>query len=195
MKFCLFSSTGYIVPLLVSNFSLKGWSQTWDNDHLRIATTWPQRPPFWSPNVGLYNIKLPLNNDHLSTTAEVPRVVVRCTQVWMNVIKKREFKKSSIICWWEKVFQDWVKKISKWLHLKHFCGCVNIILLFGIYSLDLNLVFSSYVITTTVKLSLNHHLKIFCSTTKFKKLFWRIFCSTHDFSRHTTFIPLFRIST
>ncbi len=44
-------------------------SQTWVNDHLRITTTCPQRPPFWSPNLSLYNTNLPLNNDHLLTTA------------------------------------------------------------------------------------------------------------------------------
>jgi len=41
-------------------------SQTW---HLRIATTCLQRPPFWSPIFSFYNMNLPLNNDHLSTTA------------------------------------------------------------------------------------------------------------------------------
>ncbi len=45
------------------------YSQTWVNDHLRIATTCLQRPSFWSPNLSLYNTTLPLNNDHLSTTA------------------------------------------------------------------------------------------------------------------------------
>ncbi len=45
------------------------YSQTWVNNHLQITTTCLQRPPFWSPNLSLYNIKLPLNKDHLSTTA------------------------------------------------------------------------------------------------------------------------------
>jgi hypothetical protein len=45
------------------------YSQTWVNDHLRIATTCLQRPSFWSPNLSLCNTTLPLNNDHLSTTA------------------------------------------------------------------------------------------------------------------------------
>ncbi len=40
------------------------YSQTWANDHLRIATTCLQRPPLWSPNLSLYNINLPLNNGH-----------------------------------------------------------------------------------------------------------------------------------
>ncbi len=38
-----------------------------DQRHLRIATTCLQRPPFWSSNFSFY--KLPLNNNHLSTTA------------------------------------------------------------------------------------------------------------------------------
>ena len=54
--------------LLLSLAILK-YSQTWVNDHLRIATTCLQRPLFWSPNLRLHNINLPLNNDHLSTTA------------------------------------------------------------------------------------------------------------------------------
>jgi len=45
------------------------YSQTWVNDHLRIATTCLQRPQFWGPNFNFHNIKLPLNNDHLSTMA------------------------------------------------------------------------------------------------------------------------------
>ncbi len=32
------------------------YSQTWANDHLRIVTTWLQRPPFWIPNLDFYNI-------------------------------------------------------------------------------------------------------------------------------------------
>jgi len=46
------------------------YSQTWVNDHLRITTTTClQRPQFLGPNFNFYNIKLPLNNDHLSITA------------------------------------------------------------------------------------------------------------------------------
>ncbi len=45
------------------------YSQTWVNDHLRMTTTCLQRPLFWAPDFNFYNIKLPLNNDHLSTTA------------------------------------------------------------------------------------------------------------------------------
>jgi len=40
------------------------YSQTWANDHLRIVTTL-----FGSPNFNSYNMKLPLNNDHLSIMA------------------------------------------------------------------------------------------------------------------------------
>ena len=45
------------------------YSQTWANDHLRIATTCQQRPLFWGPIFNYYNIMLPLNHDQLSTTA------------------------------------------------------------------------------------------------------------------------------
>ena len=45
------------------------YSQTWVNDHLWTTTTCLQRPPFWGPIFTFYNIKLPLNNDHLSITA------------------------------------------------------------------------------------------------------------------------------
>jgi hypothetical protein len=34
-----------------------------------LTTICLQRPQYLIPNVGLYNINLPLNNDHLSTTA------------------------------------------------------------------------------------------------------------------------------
>ncbi len=37
--------------------------------HLRIATTCQQRPPFWSPNLILFNMEVPLNNDHMAATA------------------------------------------------------------------------------------------------------------------------------
>ncbi len=43
--------------------------QTCVNDHLRITTTCLLWPSFWSPNYRFYNINLPLNNNHLSTTA------------------------------------------------------------------------------------------------------------------------------
>ncbi len=47
------------------------YSQTWADDHLRIATTWLQWPSFWCPNLIFYNIEPPLNNDHLSTKTTV----------------------------------------------------------------------------------------------------------------------------
>ncbi len=34
-----------------------------------LTTACLQRPPFWSPNLSLYNKKLLMNNDHLATTA------------------------------------------------------------------------------------------------------------------------------
>jgi hypothetical protein len=45
------------------------YSQTWVNAHLRITTTCLQRPLFRGPNFNFHNIKLPLNNDPLPTTA------------------------------------------------------------------------------------------------------------------------------
>ena len=47
---------------------LQSYSQTWTNDHLRITITWLQRPQFLGTIFTLFSIKLPLNNDHLSTT-------------------------------------------------------------------------------------------------------------------------------
>ncbi len=44
------------------------YSQTWANIHLQIATTCLQRPPFLGHISNFYSIRLPLNNDHLSTT-------------------------------------------------------------------------------------------------------------------------------
>ncbi len=52
---------------VISDFHTCHCSQTWANDHLPMTTTSLQRPPFWCPNFSFYNIKLPLNNDHLST--------------------------------------------------------------------------------------------------------------------------------
>ena len=50
--------------------TLQAWlnSQTWANDHLWIATTCPLRPLFWGFILDFNSIKVPLNNDHLSTT-------------------------------------------------------------------------------------------------------------------------------
>jgi len=45
------------------------YSQTWAIDHLQTATTYLQRPLFCGPIFLVYSIKVPLNNDHLSTTA------------------------------------------------------------------------------------------------------------------------------
>jgi hypothetical protein len=45
------------------------YSQTWVNNYLWITTTCLQRPHFWGPKFNFHNKKLPLNNDHLSTTA------------------------------------------------------------------------------------------------------------------------------
>ena len=45
------------------------YSQTWVNNHLRIAAPYKQRPPYRGSIFNIYNIMQPLNNDHLSTTA------------------------------------------------------------------------------------------------------------------------------
>ena len=55
----------------MTNGFVSKYSQTWANDHLRITTTCVQRPLFWGPIFTFYSIKLPLNNDHLSTTATI----------------------------------------------------------------------------------------------------------------------------
>ncbi len=52
---------------------------------LRITTTCLQRPQFWNPNLGFYNINQPLNNDQLSMTAINlgPRGWLLQTQIWL----------------------------------------------------------------------------------------------------------------
>jgi hypothetical protein len=64
--FASFVITNPSLLFLIHNFK---YSQTWVNDHLRITTTCMQRPLFLGPNFNFHNIKLALNNDHLSTTA------------------------------------------------------------------------------------------------------------------------------
>jgi len=62
------------------------YSQTWANDHLQIATTCSQRPPFWGPNYTFYNI-----NDLQTTTTCQQRPLIlgpedgRCTLVWLYI--------------------------------------------------------------------------------------------------------------
>ncbi len=69
-------------------WKINNYSQTWVNDHLRITTTCLQRPLFRGSNFNVHNIKLPLNNDHLSTTAKNfgPREGGRYTHVWLYLI-------------------------------------------------------------------------------------------------------------
>jgi len=45
------------------------YSQTWVNNHLRIMTTCLERPLFWGLDFNFHYKKLPLNNNHQSTTA------------------------------------------------------------------------------------------------------------------------------
>ena len=54
--------------LTKSNYR-SNYSQTWASNHLWITTTCLQQPQCWGLFFNLYSIKLPLNNDHLSTTA------------------------------------------------------------------------------------------------------------------------------
>ncbi len=54
-------------------------SQT--NNYIRNVITCSKWTPSWGPNF-LYNKKLPLNNDHLSTMGPE---VVNCTQVWLYI--------------------------------------------------------------------------------------------------------------
>ncbi len=44
------------------------YSQTWVNDHIRITTNCLQRPPFLGSLCNIHIKKLPLVNDHLTTT-------------------------------------------------------------------------------------------------------------------------------
>jgi len=52
------------------------YSQTWVNDHLWIATTCLQRPPFWKSQFEMLLLKWSLTNYHLSTTTITFGVVV-----------------------------------------------------------------------------------------------------------------------
>jgi len=71
------------------------YSQTWANDHLRIATTCLQRPLFCGPVFLVYSIKVPLNNDHLSTTATIfgsrgwPLYTGLTVHKWRHNLKKK----------------------------------------------------------------------------------------------------------
>ncbi len=67
VKFLVYFLTAYCNN--ISNIWFTKYSQTWVNDRLRITTTCLHRPLFWDPNFYFHNIKLHLNNDHLSTTA------------------------------------------------------------------------------------------------------------------------------
>jgi hypothetical protein len=70
---------------------MKVYSQTWDNDHLRIATTCLLRPPFCGPNWNFYFM-----NDHWNTTTCQQWSLFlgpkcgRCTQVWLYLQPSKE---------------------------------------------------------------------------------------------------------
>ena len=67
---------------------------TYKPDHLRIATTCQQQPPFLGPIFNFYNTKLPLNNNHLSTTAPFLGFNGgQSTQVWLYFKKSTNCKK------------------------------------------------------------------------------------------------------
>ena len=69
-------------PLSVYYFKINNFG---DTEKPELTTTSEYRPPaFWGPNFTFYNIKLLLNNDHLSTTTTNLGSRVeggRCTQV------------------------------------------------------------------------------------------------------------------
>ena len=77
---------------------LSKYSQTWVNDHLRIATTFLQWPPFWSP-ILIFNYI----NDLWTTTTCLQRPLFWglkrgcCTQVWLYVKAKYVFKSQLFI--------------------------------------------------------------------------------------------------
>ncbi len=74
-------------------------NQTWFNEHLRIATTSLQRPPFWGPILNFYNIKTtsekrsPVNNGQ---KFGVSRVIV------INRFGNIFLFSSEIFCGWKK---------------------------------------------------------------------------------------------
>ncbi len=63
------SSSSNVFPLLTTFNINDNYSQTWANDHLRIATTCLWWLLFWSPNISLYKTNLHLKKDHLSKPA------------------------------------------------------------------------------------------------------------------------------
>ncbi len=64
---CLKIEIFWLYKFLKYKFAL----QSWVNDHLQIATTCLQRRPFWGPILNFHNIKLPMNNDLLSTATNL----------------------------------------------------------------------------------------------------------------------------
>ena len=67
---CLVLNSRFDWKLTFGCFFLN-YTQAWVNDHLRIATTCLQQPLFRGPIFNFYNIKKPLNNDHLSIPATI----------------------------------------------------------------------------------------------------------------------------
>jgi len=100
------------------------YSQTWVNDHLRITTTCLKRLQFWGPNFNFHNTKLPLNNDHLSTTATnfgsqgwllYTSLTVPIFSKDIIILKVLEIKPFATCGEWEWVGQRWFKWSLSWL--------------------------------------------------------------------------------
>ena len=118
------------------------YSQTWANDHLRIATTCQQRPPFCGPNLNFYNI----NDLWITTTCQQRSLFLgpkggRCTQVWLYLTKYCERKNRLLILVWKQTrpqlflqvevikhtLEKFPLKFKKWLKDFRIIRCANLI--------------------------------------------------------------------
>jgi hypothetical protein len=68
---CFWMTHNFLLKWTLLEQKVRNYCQTWTNDHLWITTTCLQRPLFLGPDFNVYSIDLPLNNDHLSTTATI----------------------------------------------------------------------------------------------------------------------------
>ena len=73
--------------VIIGSADSQVYSQTWVNDHLRIATTCQKQPPFWSIILNFHYI----NDRWKTTTCQLQSLFFdpeggRCTQVWLYTV-------------------------------------------------------------------------------------------------------------
>ncbi len=96
------------------------------NDHLRIATTFLQRPLFWSPIFCFYETNISLNNNHLSTTA-----TNLGSQGWSLytglTVHVNQTNFGSLYIWVNNsVSRKWHDSMVSWQHLSFYLHTVKI---------------------------------------------------------------------